>query len=100
MLITLILQLGPSCVYLRSVDTGPSLCGQRGSGARRPVAPAEGDRCAAGLPPSVRLRFLPSGSVCAGPDLFERVIFREETDVRHPADLPEWLAVSRLCRRG
>jgi hypothetical protein len=100
MLITLTLQLGPSCVYLRSMVTGPSPCGQRGGPARRPVVPPVGGRCAAGLPPSVRLRFLPSGSVCAGPDLFERVVFNEDTDARHPADLPEWVAVSRLCLRG
>lgn len=94
------LQLAPSCVYLRSVVIEPSPCGEKASPMRTPRRPAVGRSCEAGLPPSVRLRFLPSGGVCAGADLFERVGFGEDRAEKVAENLPEWAAIERLCRRG
>jgi len=100
LLLAITLQLGPPCVYLRSVVIEPSPCGEKAARMRIPRRPAVGRRCEAGLPPSARLRFLASGAVCAGADLFERVGFRQDRAAKVAVDLPEWAAIERLCRRG
>jgi len=100
LLLALTLQFGSSCVYMRSVVVDSSPCGEEASPMRAPRRSTFGRSCQAGLPPSVRLRFLSSGSVCAGTDLFERVRLDEDRPGGPAVDLPEWAGIRRLCRRG
>jgi len=95
-LLVLTLQLGSSCVYLRAPLGTPSPCTTTAPGQSGFEGPDV--RCRGGLPVGVRLRFLPSGSVCVGAQWYERVEFNDPHPIGRGADLSEWASITRLCR--